>query len=188
MLSGRRWTQVNRYGFSPVRDHCHSRMSAQSPREYSTRELSKQTWPDFEKLFLKQGLVGDGWWCWCMYHQRPRSSPEIKRSQTRAEMALRSHREKRELVENGCAHGILVYAKGEPVGWCQYGPKEELPRVDNSAKYRKLALENGSDKSWRITCFVVDKQYRTRSVASVGLKAALDAIRKKGGVLSKPTL
>ncbi len=26
--------------------------------------------------------------------------------------------------------GVLVYAKGEPIGWCQYGTREELPRVD----------------------------------------------------------
>ena len=36
---------------------------------------------------------------------------------------------------------------------------------------------------WRITCFVVDKQHRRRGVASVALKAALEAIRKKGGGL-----
>jgi ribosomal protein S18 acetylase RimI-like enzyme len=36
---------------------------------------------------------------------------------------------------------------------------------------------------WRITCFVVDKEYRRRGVASAGLRAALEAIRKKGGGL-----
>jgi len=34
---------------------------------------------------------------------------------------------------------------------------------------------------WKITCFVVDKEYRRRGVASAGLRAALEAIRKKGG-------
>ncbi len=96
---------------------------------------------------------------------------------------MRNRREKRELVENGCAHGILVYARGKPVGWCQYGSREELPRVDNSPKYRRLTPEDGTDKLWRITCFVVDKQYRRRGVASAALKATLEAIRKKGGGL-----
>ena len=36
---------------------------------------------------------------------------------------------------------------------------------------------------WRITCFVVDKEYRGRGVAVAGLRAALEAIRKKGGGL-----
>ncbi len=111
--------------------------------------------------------------------------PGSKRLGTRAERAVRNRREKRELVDKGYSHGILVYAKGEPVGWCQYGPREELPCTDNSPKYRKLALEDGRDKDklWRITCFVVDKKYRRRGVASAALEAALEAIRNKGGGL-----
>ena len=152
--------------------------------EFATKELSKKTWHDFETLFRKQGVVGDGWWCWCTFHHVSSfSSPENKQPATRAERAVRNRREKRELVENGCAHGILVYAKGEPVGWCQYGLREELPRIDNTVKYRKLSLNESDDRLWRITCFVVDKQYRGRGVASAGLKAALEAIRKKGGGL-----
>jgi GNAT superfamily N-acetyltransferase len=36
---------------------------------------------------------------------------------------------------------------------------------------------------WRMTCFVVDKNYRRRGVASAALKAALECIRSKGGGL-----
>jgi len=158
-------------------------MSADFLDEYSTKELSEKTWPDLERLFKKPG-VGDAWWCWCMHHHhRSQPLPENKRPRTRAGRAVRNRREKRELVDKGYSHGILVYAKREPVGWCQYGPREELPRIDNSPKYRKLALEDGKDKLWRITCFVVDKKYRRRGVASAGLKAALEAIRNKGGGL-----
>ena len=158
-------------------------MSADFPDEYTTKELSQKTWPDLGKLFEKPG-VGDAWWCWCTHHHvRSYSLPEHKRLWTRAENAVRNHREKRKLVNKGQSHGILVYAKGEPIGWCQYGPKQELPRVDNTQKYRKLALDNSKDKLWRITCFVVKKNYRRRGVASLALKAALEAIRKKGGGL-----
>ncbi len=157
-------------------------MSAEFQNEYSAKELSKKTWPDFERLFKKPG-VGDGWWCWCLHHQGPHSLPKNKRPHSRTERAARNRREKRELVEKGCAHGVLIYAKGEPVEWCQYGRRDELPRIDNSPKYRKLALEDGTDKLWRITCFVVDKKYRRRGVASAALKAALEAIRNKGGSL-----
>ncbi len=158
-------------------------MSTRISSEYSAKELSERTWADFEKLFLNQGVVGDGWWCWCMHHQRSRSVPLKEEPRTRAGWAVRNRREKRELVEKGCAHGILVYADEEPVGWCQYGPREELPRVDSSPRYLRLALENGGERMWRITCFVVDKRYRRRGVASAGLRAALEAIRRKGGGL-----
>jgi ribosomal protein S18 acetylase RimI-like enzyme len=157
-------------------------MSARLQVDYSTKELSGTTWADFERLFVKQGVVGDGWWCWCTHHHvSSYSLPENKQPRTRAERAVRNRRHKAELVMNGRAHGILVYSKGEAVGWCQYGPGEELPRVDNTIKYRKLALEGGKDQLWRITCFVVDERYRHKGVASAALRAALEAIRKKGG-------
>src|SRR5690348_1939288 len=157
-------------------------MPAESPKEYSTKELSKQTWPDFEELFQKQGVVGDGWWCWCTHHHIS-SYSQNKQPRTRAERAVRNRRQKEELVEKGCAHGILVYSKREPIGWCQYGLREELPRLDHTQNYRRLALEDSKDSLWRITCFVVDKQYRQRGVASFALRAALEAIKKKGGGL-----
>src|SRR3989442_4842163 len=160
------------------------RMSARPRGEYSAKELSKKTWPDFEKLFLKQGVVGDGWWCWCTYHHHlSLSSAENKQLSTRATRSVKNCRVKRTLVMKGRAHGILLYANGEPVGSCQYGPKEELPRIDNRPKYRKLTLDSTDNKLWRITCFVVDGKYRRRGVASAALKAALKAIRKKGGGL-----
>ena len=69
------------------------------------------------------------------------------------------------------------------MGWCQYGPKDELPRIDNSRKYRGLTPEGTPDRLWRITCFAVLKKYRRLGVATAALKAALEAIRKKGGGL-----
>jgi GNAT superfamily N-acetyltransferase len=81
------------------------------------------------------------------------------------------------------AHGILVYANEQPVGWCQFGPSDELPRIDNSRKYAKLAPAKTSRKLWRITCFVVMKDFRKKGVATVALQAALASIKTKGGGL-----
>ena len=69
------------------------------------------------------------------------------------------------------------------MGWCQYGPREELPRIDNSRKYQDLAPPDGGERLWRITCFVVHKKHRRRGVGSAALRAALEAIRKRGGGL-----
>jgi len=153
---------------------------ATQPPAFTTKELSKKTWSNFERLFSQ----GNGWdHCQCMHFHRPCGLPKNKQLRARAERAVRNRREKRELVDSGRSHGILVYANGEPVGWCQYGPKEELPRIDNSRKYRGLATEVGTQRLWRITCFAVLKNYRKRGVATAALKAALEAIRKKGGGL-----
>lgn len=153
-------------------------MAARTP-EFTTKELSTGTWPDFEKLFSQK----NGWdFCWCMHFHRSRSAPGSDRLR-RAARSVKNRRDKKELVVRGRTHGILVYADGEPVGWCQYGPREELPRIDDSRGYRRLAPQPGAKKLWRITCFVVDKKYRRRGIAGVALKAALEAIRKKDGGL-----
>lgn len=159
-------------------------MSAQIPSKYSTKELSKKTWPDFEQLFRKRG-AGDGWWCWCTYHHHlSYSTADKNQPRTRAAISPVNRREKRNLVDKGQAHGILVYDNGEPIGWCQYGLKEELPRIDNRQKYRKLATQDiTNNKLWRITCFVVERNHRGRGVASTALKAALESIKKNGGGL-----
>jgi len=150
--------------------------------EYSTKELTKRTLPDFERLFEKRPAPG-AFGCWCMYHQRAGPLAASDRLESRAEGAARHRDEKRELVERGRSHGILVYSDGDPVGWCQFGPRDELPRVDGDRGYRRLLPEGDTERLWRITCFVVEGKHRRRGVSSVALKAAMDAIRRRGGGL-----
>jgi len=116
-----------------------------------------------------------------MYNHRCGPEPSEKRD-SRAKWIARNRREKKALVEKGRSHGVLVYAQGEPVGWCQFGLSVELPRIDKSPKYRKPLSENGGPL-WRITCFVVRKKYRRRGVARTALRAALTAIQNEGGGL-----
>ena len=117
-----------------------------------------------------------------MHFQRPRRLPQSQQLRSRAERAVRNRRQKLELVEKGGAHGILVYADGEPVGWCQFGRREELPRIDNRRNYSRLSPMN-EETLWRITCFVVETSYRRRGIASAALRSALQAIRANGGGL-----
>ncbi|MDA4125673.1 MAG: GNAT family N-acetyltransferase [Thaumarchaeota archaeon] len=146
---------------------------------FTTKELSKQTWGDFERMF---GKPGEWVTCWCMYYHRARPVPKAEREgvpwKQRKEKIVK---EKKKLTEEDRSHGILVYDGDDPVGWCQYGPREELPRIDAGRRYKGLGLQQGSERLWRITCFCVDKKYRNRGVASFGLKAALESIKWKGG-------
>ena len=96
---------------------------------------------------------------------------------------MNNRRQKEKLVKNGLAHGVIVYSDAEPVGWCQYGSREELPRIDHTRNYRNLGPKDKTEKHWRITCFVVDKNFRRSGVASTALKGALEGIRKRGGGL-----
>jgi len=139
---------------------------------YSSKELSPTTWPDFEALFAKHNGVWGG--CWCMFYH------------TKGKFLIKGHgpdnkKAKKALVKKRRTHGIIVYSNNTPVGWVQYGPKPELPRLDASKTYQSLGLGNGGKKLWRITCFFVDRNNRRKGVAGFGLNTALASIKKKGG-------
>ncbi len=120
----------------------------------TTKELSVRTWPDFEALFTN----GNGCdFCACMVFQRGRHLPRSK-FPNRAAMQVENLAQKRQLVYDGRAHGILVYADAEVVGWCQYGPVDELP-IGGKGR------PGPTDADWRITCLVTDKAHRNRGVS-----------------------
>jgi hypothetical protein len=84
---------------------------------YATKELARETWSDFERLFSP----GRGWaFCACMLYQRG-CHLDRKVFPDRASARIQNLAEKRALVEFGRAHGILVYDSGGAIGWCQYG-------------------------------------------------------------------
>jgi GNAT superfamily N-acetyltransferase len=91
---------------------------------------------------------------------------------------LQNQAEKERRVHDGQAHAALVYDGQAVVGWCQFGPTDELPRI----KHKKAYLEGLTDlPDWRITCFFVDRDYRRKGIASAALKGALREISRLGG-------
>jgi GNAT superfamily N-acetyltransferase len=133
-----------------------------------TEEFSAATWKDFEELFQKNGGVWGG--CWCTFYKVPRGSPW---------RAGPGNREKqKELLLRGRAHGVIVLDAGTPVGWCQFGPKDELPRIDGRKGY-----VSPKEDFWRVTCFFVDKAHRRKGVARTALSAALRSMETSGAKL-----
>ncbi len=76
-----------------------------------------------------------------------------------------------------------MYRDGQPVGWCQFGRRADLPRVERGRKYMALAGSLGELPTWRITCFFVDRPARRTGIARFALHAALAAIERQGGGL-----
>ncbi len=128
--------------------------------QYIIRELSDHTFPDFERLAVKQGG------CWCMFYQRAKPI----RGLSSGAWKTTNRKDKKTLVHEGRSHAILVYDGKTPVGWCQYGSQEELSRIDARRGYRKAAPPASDVKLWRITCFFVDPKHRGRGVAKFALK------------------
>lgn len=139
---------------------------------YTTRELSVNTYPDFEKLAAKQGG------CWCTYYQR---GGPLTTKLTRNARKQVNRKYKSKLVREGRSHAALVYDGETPVGWCQYGTQDELPLTDSWGGVRKIEPPPGEKRLWRITCFYVDRNHRGKGVAKAGLRAALSSIQNLGG-------
>ena len=129
----------------------------------SSAQLSAKTWPDFERLFASNGGVWGG--CWCMFFH--------KLGDFDARAYDENRDAKRALTMKGKAHGTIIYCAKEPVGWCQFGPKEELPRIDRKRGYAPTAPE-----PWRITCLFVARHHRKSGVAKFGVQESVRAMKK----------
>jgi len=135
---------------------------------FEVRPLDATTWPDFARLVESQNGVWGG--CWCMgFH-----AEGVGRGHTPE--GNRAAKEAR--VRAGRAHAALVYDGGDCVGWCQFGPTAELPRIKHGRAYA-----DGLDvlPDWRITCFYVHKRHRRQGVAAAALAGALTEIARLGG-------
>ncbi len=136
--------------------------------DFYVKLLDETTWPQFARLVERHNGVWGG--CWCMaFHPR---------GMERAKSAEQNRSEKERRVQEGRAHAALVYDGTTCIGWCQFGPTEELPRIKNLRAYRE-GLATLPD--WRITCFFVDKSYRGKGVACVALDGAMQEIARLGG-------
>ena len=82
---------------------------------------------------------------------------------------------KRRLIAEGRAHGTIVFCGSDPVGWCQYGPKEELPRIDKKRKYKPT-----SPHPWRVTCLYIAPGHRRSGLATFAVKESVKAMAKAG--------
>lgn len=88
----------------------------------------------------------------------------------------RAEKERRVLEKR--AHAALVYDGQNCIGWCQFGPTGELPRIDSRRNYAAVPSQR---PDWRITCFFVDRNRRREGVAVTALKGALAEITRQGG-------
>lgn len=136
--------------------------------EFRVRPLDAGSWPDFAGLVERHKGVWGG--CWCMaFHPEGLSGtkdPEENRAR------------KQSRVRDGGAHAALVYDGQVCVGWCQFGPAPELPRIKHRRAYEK---DLGALPDWRITCFFVDRAHRRQGVAAAALDGALQEIARLGG-------
>jgi GNAT superfamily N-acetyltransferase len=142
--------------------------TSKSTSPYTVRALDLTTWDAFAELVEANGGIFGG--CWCMgFH------PEDEGD---ADTLPPKRQRKLERVRAGTAHAALVFDGDRCVGWCQFGPPDEVPRIKSRREYDKelVALPD-----WRIACCYVGKGHRRQGVFAAALTGALDLIAGLGG-------
>jgi GNAT superfamily N-acetyltransferase len=135
---------------------------------YTVKALDESTWDAFAALVERNNGVFGG--CWCMgFH------PEGVGKDTTYEL---NRARKLERVQAGTTHAALVFDGDDCVGWCQFGPPPELPRIKSRAAYEKGVT---TPPDWRIACNFVGKGHRRQGVATAALAGAVELIAGLGG-------
>jgi GNAT superfamily N-acetyltransferase len=122
-------------------------------------------WDDVVTILGRGGDVG----CWC---QAPRgiavgygkSEPGARRAGLRAQLA------------DDPPAGMLAYVGGEVAGWCGFGPRQRLPRLERSRTIPKV----DDEPVWSVLCFNVRPGFRRQGVAAALLEGVVDYARRSG--------
>jgi len=133
--------------------------------------LTPSRWADFEALFGPKGACAG---CWCQFWRVPRRQWEADKGDgNRAAM--------HELVAAGRKPGLLAYRDREAIGWVSIAPRVEFVSLQNSRLFRKL-VDDGSSRTWSVSCLFVRKDHRRTGVSVALLRAAVAfAKRQRAG-------
>lgn len=121
-------------------------------------------WDDIVVILGGNGDRG----CWC---QAPRGfdSGRVSKPGVRQDL-LRTQ------LENHPPPGLLAYVGGQVAGWCGFGPRPNLPRLQRSRTIPEI-----DDRAvWSILCFNIRVGYRRRGVAAALLDGVIDLAGRSG--------
>lgn len=130
------------------------------------KELTTETWHDFEKFFGEKGACGG---CWCMaWRSLKYDFDKLKGAGNKKAM--------KDFVKKGKTIGIIAYQDSDPIGWCSVAPREDFIRLEKSR-----VLKPVDDKPvWSVSCLFIAKAHRKMEVSTELLEAALKFAKKKG--------
>src|SRR5207245_570120 len=156
-----------------------ARGSDQGGREYpgvslEIRELAPDLIDDYLAFFDDDAFADFQWWsaCYCRFWDDP-SDPEGESGGDRRE---RYRALVTQLIQRGRHRGLLAYADGRVVGWCN--AKARLAYT----MPRRIAQTPATDADGvgSTVCFIVAKDHRGKGVASALLDAACASFRRDG--------
>lgn len=100
--------------------------------------------------------------CWCLSHRLRAAEVERLGGGSR-EQAMRR------LCERDHPPGVVTYRNGEPVGWCNIGPRSEITRLARSRLIRPV----DDLPVWSVVCVIVRPGRRRQGVTAPLLEGAV---------------
>jgi hypothetical protein len=100
--------------------------------------------------------------CWCLSHRIQAAEIEQLGGGSR-EQAMRR------LCERAHPPGVVAYRDGEPVAWCNNGPRTEITRLTRSRLIRPI----DELPVWSIVCVIVRPGHRRQGATAVVIEGAV---------------
>jgi len=140
--------------------------------EIEVVELAPDRIGDYFSLFDAAFRDNAEWaGCYCAFHDSPPGVPFD------AVANAAQHRcEREERIRSGTATGLLAYADGSVVGWCNVGPRSRIANL----RFAQVAVADPDDDPAVIMCYVIDPAWRGRGVAGALTRSAVEAARRWG--------
>jgi GNAT superfamily N-acetyltransferase len=82
----------------------------------------------------------------------------------------------RRLCERDQPPGVVAYRNGEPVGWCNIGPRSEITRLTRSRLIRPV----DDVPVWSIVCVIVRPGHRGQGVTAPLIEGAVAYAASRG--------
>jgi GNAT superfamily N-acetyltransferase len=135
---------------------------AETTVQWETHPVTPDRFDDFADVINKNRRPTH---CWCLSHRL--TAKEIEAlggtGPTARETAMRA------LCERDHPPGVVTYLDGQPVGWCNIGPRAEITRLARSTLMRPV----DDLPVWSIVCVVVRSGYRRRGVTQALIEGAV---------------
>ena len=126
---------------------------------WETSTVSPDRFEDFADVINRTRRVNH---CWCMSHRLQAAEIEQLGDGNR-------ERAMRRLCEREHPPGVVTYRDGEPVGWCNIGPRTEIARLTGSRLIRPV----DELPVWSIVCVIVRPGHRRQGVTAQLIEGAV---------------
>jgi len=126
---------------------------------WKTRPVTPDRFEDFADVINRTRRVNH---CWCLSHRLQAAEIEQLGDGNR-EQAMRR------LCEREHPPGVVTYRDGEPVGWCNIGPRTEITRLTGSRLIRPV----DELPVWSIVCVIVRPGHRRQGVTAQLIEGAV---------------